>query len=53
MDTSLEDFLKEIDANRKSFLEELEELVEPVICDPANCDLNGNEELYHGWKIGW
>ena len=33
MDTSLEDFLKEIDANRKSFLEELEELVEPVICD--------------------
>jgi hypothetical protein len=29
MNTSLKDFLKEIDANRKSFLEELEELVEP------------------------
>lgn len=48
MDTSLKDFLKKIDANRKSLLEELEGLVEPVICD-----LKGNEELYHGWKIGW
>lgn len=54
MNTSLEDFLKEIDASSKSFLDGLEELVEPAVCDSANYywvgedhPRNGNEGLYH------